>query len=236
MNHEVCFFIDLDGVLVDNALFEDEVLEHIGKELALERKIDPDTGMEILRDQISKPVSGRNRYRYDFQCNKLGLGDEIWKAAHIANKNLLFLYPETIQFLKKLKKLGKLVIVSDTTRWVLDFKISVSGIGDLVDHTISQDNVSAYKGEKAYWDSAFRMVGVACENYDRLFYIENRVERIKKVKKWYPNLEFIHVLQTEHLTRDQSILIDSQDESIIRVENLNSALNAIKELMHSEVY
>lgn len=225
------FLIDLDGVLVDNVAFENNVLLEISKELSLREKITVAKAEQILFNQIKKPVEGRNRFRYDFQCQQLGLEDRVWKNAHENCKNNLTLFRDTIKLLEIINglKQKRTIIVSDSGHWTLEFKLKHTMLKDRVSKYYSQDDFQAYKGEIKYWRELFLKENIASQSYQKIFYLENRIDRIQTLKNYRPDIIGILVMQSEHL--EQYSIKQKRGIVDYEVDTLSEVIETIAEII-----
>lgn len=223
-----CLLIDLDGVLVDNVEFEERVLLKISEAIAIKKNITNNDAYNLLKAEISRPVKGRDRFRYDYQCKKFDIDDTVWQNAHIECSNYLKRFDDTEMFLREVTSLKSydIIIVSDTTRWVLNFKLDTLNISNFNVSTYSQDEALSFKGEKKYWDKIFETMREKNLRYSDIIYFENRLDRIENVKKWYPELLGVLILQSEHLEKHATqIKMNRADFEAI---NLTEGLSFIK--------
>jgi FMN phosphatase YigB (HAD superfamily) len=223
-----CLLIDLDGVLVDNVEFEERVLLKISEAIAVKQNITNNDAYNLLKTEISKPVEGRDRFRYDYQCKKFDIDDSVWQNAHIECSNYLKKFDDTEMFLQEVASLKSydIIIISDTTRWVLNFKLNTLKINNFDISTFSQDEALSFKGEKKYWDKIFEIMKGKNLFYSDIIYFENRLDRIENAKKWYPELLGVLILQSEHLEKYTTQL--KMKRADFEALNLTEGLNFVK--------
>jgi phosphoglycolate phosphatase-like HAD superfamily hydrolase len=144
--------IDCDGVLVDNLEFERQVTSIIVECYARHVGLSP-TEAEIRWSQELAATRGDSQwYDYSFHASRLGLdGADIAIKAHYAARDLLKLVRGADKTLALLQEYGlQVCVVTDATRWVVEYKLAALGIGSMLS-IFSSTDASATKAKEEYW-------------------------------------------------------------------------------------
>ncbi len=166
--------IDLDGVLINNIIFEEKVLNYIFRKISEKYKINLKEAKEIFWE-AGKNLKGKKGW-HDWRvfCKKLKIG-EIWKEAHLKNLRYLKLVKGSKEFLSSLKKDGhKLILASDAIKPVMEIKIKYFNLQKFFDDIISQDETKCIKNEVRFFKFIMKKWKVPIENF---IVIDNRLDR-----------------------------------------------------------
>lgn len=152
MSDTPMILIDCDGVIVDNLSFEQQVTKIIIEILARHDDISFSEA-EIRWSQELSATRGNHRwYDYSFHASRLGLdGIEISRSAHYASRDLLRIVNGVDATLSLLQEYGlQACVVTDATRWVVEFKLSALGLTSMLP-VFSSTDASATKATDEYW-------------------------------------------------------------------------------------
>jgi FMN phosphatase YigB (HAD superfamily) len=216
--------VDLDGVLVDNILFEEKVLKYILLRISEKYSVTLRKAKKMFWD-IGKKYEGKKEW-HDWRifCKELSLGN-LWIDAHKKNFRFLKLIPSTKNFLSKLKRdKNKIILASDAIRPVLNMKINYFRLKKFFFLTVSQDDTKTIKNNLKYFRYILRKVRGSVKDY---IVLDNRIDRgIETAKKI--GMKTIYIMKKEH-----SHLYTPPKKSVepdFTVRNLNQAYKIIKEL------
>lgn len=145
-------FIDCDGVLVDNLEFEQRVTKTIIAIYAQYESISIDAAAANWSAELSRTRGDSRWYDYSFHVSRLGLdGLEVSRIAHNASRDLLRLVNGADVTLRLLQEYGiQACVVTDATRWVVDFKLSTLGIESALS-IFSSTEAATTKASGDYW-------------------------------------------------------------------------------------
>lgn len=144
--------IDCDGVIVDNLDFEQCVTKTIVANYARHEGISIDAATTAWSAELSATRGSNYWYDYAFHATRLGLdGIKISRHAHYVARNLLRLVSGADVTLGLLQEYGlQACIVTDATRWVVDFKLSSLGVNEVLS-VFSSTEAAATKADPEYW-------------------------------------------------------------------------------------
>lgn len=144
--------IDCDGVLVDNLDFEQQVTRTIIETYAEKADVSIDDAMSTWSTELSATRGDKKWYDYSFHATRLGLdGMQVARDAHHKARSLIRLVTGADATLTLLQEYGlQACVVTDATRWVVDFKLSVLGLSEAVT-IFSSTEAAATKATNEYW-------------------------------------------------------------------------------------
>lgn len=144
--------MDCDGVLVDNLDFEQHVTKTIIATYADRESISIDAATTAWSAELSATRGSKYWYDYAFHAARLGLdGIKTARDAHYAARDLLRLVNGADVTLGLLQEYGlQTCVVTDATRWVVDFKLSALGISEVLS-IFSSTEAATTKATNEYW-------------------------------------------------------------------------------------
>lgn len=144
--------IDCDGVLVDNLEFEQQVTASIIQVYADQSGISLTEAEVRWAHELSDTRGNERWYDYGFHACRLGLdGIRVAREAHYAARDLLKLVNGVEATITLLQEYGlQACVVTDATRWVVEFKLSALGFSSMLPIFSSTDAL-ATKASSSYW-------------------------------------------------------------------------------------
>jgi phosphoglycolate phosphatase-like HAD superfamily hydrolase len=149
--------IDCDGVIVDNLKFEQRVTELIIEAYAAHCSISLTAAELNWRKELSVTRGNERWYDYAYHATRLGLdGPKVARKAHYLARDLLKLVKGADATLGFLQEYGlQTCVVTDATRWVVEFKLSALGLSSMLS-LFSSSDASATKASGEYWKELSR--------------------------------------------------------------------------------
>jgi phosphoglycolate phosphatase-like HAD superfamily hydrolase len=143
---------DLDGIIVDNLNFEEEVTRRIIEILSQSREISIRDASILWNETLEKHRYHPRWHDYQFHCQALSL-DDVWKEAHILSQGELCKCAKIDEAILSAKKFGPCWIVSDATDWVVEFKLKNLGLEKQFTEIFTVDRCANHKGSVGYWNT-----------------------------------------------------------------------------------
>jgi FMN phosphatase YigB (HAD superfamily) len=165
---------DLDGVLVDNSIFEEKVLNYIFRKISKKYKTSLKEAKRIFWE-AGKNFKGKKEWHdWRIYCKKLKI-DKVWKEAHLRNLKYLKLIKGSKEFLSSLKKDGhKLILASDAIKPVIKIKTEHFNLQKFFDDIISQDDTKCIKNDVKFLKFIMKKWK---EPVEKFIVIDNRLDR-----------------------------------------------------------
>lgn len=188
--------LDLDGVLVNNVEFEAAVTRFIVDELATKRSISRPKAEAVWLDELAATRSSRHWFKYDFHCERLGLGP-IARRAHEFAISLLSTVSGAGETLVALRLNGyDIAVATDAEPWVAVFKLERAEL-PMPDVVWSSADAGATKSEVVFWRRAF-----AQDNQQRCtVVVDNRVQNLIAAEQASPTTTVVLFVSDEHVSR-----------------------------------
>ena len=229
----VTIIFDVDGILVDNVQFEEEVTTYIIRRLAEKKKI----GMEQARQRWFATLEGHRDHPewhdYALHCRTLGIGD-VWRHAHESCRKMLKKFPGVDQAIDIARQGGRCWVASDATRWVVDFKLAEVDLKRHFDEVVTASRWTLNKGEKEYWEKLARLLP---KEDSPLLFIENRYDRISAALDVLRQCVCVWVRTPDHTEkmgfRSRSKCSYNEEKSVV-VSTHESLASTIGELLSEE--
>lgn len=186
---------DLDGVLIDNVAYEHAVTEDIIRKVGESQNVSFETAFAKWNKVLEEHRQCPRWHDYSLHCRSLGVPD-AWQESHLAMRNLLRPMPQAIEALGIGHQIGACWLASDATRWVVEFKLSVTEISvEQFNEIFTLDSFGVNKGCDLYWNRvAERVEG----DNTAIIFIDNRLDRLLSALKVLPNCNLILVDSEDH--------------------------------------
>ncbi|MEM5793744.1 MAG: HAD family hydrolase [Candidatus Aenigmatarchaeota archaeon] len=166
--------IDLDGVLIDNLIFEEKVLEYFFKRISKKYKVSLKEAKKIFFKFAEKLEGTKEWHDWRIFSRELKLG-KTWKEAHLKNLKYLKLIKGSKKFLLKLKKdEHKLILASDAIKPIIKMKIGYFELEKFFDDIVSQDDTKCIKSDTKFFEFILKKWKEPKENF---IIIDNRLDR-----------------------------------------------------------
>jgi beta-phosphoglucomutase-like phosphatase (HAD superfamily) len=193
VSNSLIVLFDLDGVIVENARFEELVTECLIQTLAQFRRFSIDQARKAWDETLEKNRTNPRWHDYSLHCESLNLGD-AWIAAHKSSGESLCRFEAIQETLALCKQATATWITSDASRWVVEYKLNAVEISPSTFNEIfTVDRCGANKSDPHYW----RQVR-DCAAGANVVYIENRIDKIHAALKIMPECVGIWVNEAEH--------------------------------------
>lgn len=141
--------LDMDGTLLDLHFDWHFWMTYIPETYAQENNLTLDEANRIIHEKIHSQTGTLNWYCLDYWTRELNLPVAELKQDL---KHMIQAHPEVITFLKRLKELGKKVImVTNAHRDSLAIKLEMTEIGDYFNHLISAHDFGIPKEDIRIW-------------------------------------------------------------------------------------
>ncbi|GKT12548.1 MAG: 5'-nucleotidase [Thiomicrorhabdus sp.] len=148
--------LDMDGTLLDLHFDWHFWMEVIPQAYASKNDLSLEAAKEIIKTKIHSQTGTLNWYCLDYWTETLELPVAELKREL---KHQIQVHPEVIEFLAKLKRLGKnVVMVTNAHRDSLAVKLEVTEIGDYFDTLISSHDFGIPKEQIAVWSEIQKIV------------------------------------------------------------------------------
>lgn len=221
---------DVDGILVDNVQFEEEVTSYIVQKLAEAKKIGLNEAQRCWLGTLEKHRDHPEWHDYALHCKALGI-ENAWKEGHELHRETLTKFAGIDEVLDVARRAGRCWVASDATRWVVDFKLAQVGLNDYFDDVITASRWKLNKGEKEYWRQLGKLL--PCENAPVLF-IENRQDRIATALEALKNCICVWIQTQDHAEirgfRKPDTRLYRESQSVI-VSTHESLASTVSELL-----
>lgn len=141
--------LDMDGTLLDLHFDWHFWMTYIPETYAQENNLTLDEANRIIHEKIHSQTGTLNWYCLDYWTRELNLPVAELKQDL---KHMIQAHPEVITFLKRLKELGKKVImVTNAHRDSLAIKLEMTEIGDYFDAMVSSHDYGMPKENPEIW-------------------------------------------------------------------------------------
>lgn len=216
MSDAPTILIDCDGVLVDNLEFEQRVTNSIIDAYAAHAAISFAEAEQRWSQELSATRGNENWYDYSFHATRLGLdGPKVARDAHNAARDLLQLVNGADITLALLQDYGlQTCVVTDATRWVVNFKLSTLGLLWL--SIFSSTDASATKASPNYWRELSRHYS----SFTPKAFIDNRQVNLSMASKLIGDPHLVQFDKQEHvmtLSTTEAPTSDSLGDEYIQV-------------------
>jgi FMN phosphatase YigB (HAD superfamily) len=188
--------LDCDGVLVDNLAFERRVTQTIIETYAKSARLSTLEAADKWRLELSETKGHPSWYDYAFHCNRLGLeGNKVSERAHREAASLLTLVHGAEDTYRLLQEYGIQVgVVTDATRWVVNFKLSELGLNS-ISFVFSSNDAAATKASSAYWEKLVEQF----EHFSPRALVDNRQINLFSASVRLPSLSLVQFDMEEHV-------------------------------------
>ncbi|MDG6777262.1 GMP/IMP nucleotidase [Thiomicrorhabdus sp. zzn3] len=141
--------LDMDGTLLDLHFDWHFWMEYLPQAYAERNGLSQEEAERIIHEKIQQQQGTLNWYCLDYWSEALQLPVSELKREV---KHLIQTHPDVINFLAKLKQLGKTVVmVTNAHRDSLAIKLEMTEIGDYFDHLISAHDFGLPKEDIRIW-------------------------------------------------------------------------------------
>ncbi len=230
MTLHIPVLFDLDGVLVDNVDFERAVTSHIIQQLATERGIAEPDAEVIWKTTLEAHRHHARWHDYSYHCQSLNLGD-FWRKAHRSSSHLLKKFSGTDDAIEAARKIGPVWLVSDATRWVVEFKLAISEIEqDYFSEIFTVDRCKTNKGEPDYWKVVKEKM--LPERNAGPIYIDNREDRLRVARGVLPEMVGVCVDADDHPV---SLGFGELNSGRVFAHSTHESLHSVLEVVHQRV-
>ena len=188
--------LDCDGVIVDNVAFERRVTDLIIEVYANSSRLTIQQAEQRWQKELSETRGHARWYDYAFHCDRLGMdGRTLSRNAHRQAANLLRFVNGAKETYRLLQEYGLEVgIVTDATRWVVDFKLDWLHL-DPISFVFTSTEASATKASRAYWER----LAAQFEYLDPRALVDNRQINLLAAGDLLPDLNLIQFDKQEHV-------------------------------------
>lgn len=187
---------DLDGVVVDNVGFENDVTRSIIQRLAADRNLSYTAAAGVWNHTLELHRTHARWHDYSYHCEALDLGD-FWREAHRSSAHLLKRCIGAVDAMAAARHIGPAWLVSDATEWVVRFKLAVVDIDPAAfSELFTVDRCSTNKGQPEYWRCVKQVMSGA--GFTALVYVDNREDRLRVADEVFPAMVGICVDAEDH--------------------------------------
>jgi FMN phosphatase YigB (HAD superfamily) len=187
--------IDIDGVLIDNIVFENKVTEFLISRLAENRQVEAKTAREYWERELNQTRDDPKWYDYDFHCNNLGL-PSIAKDAHLHALPYVKVVHGAFNTWNYLTSRGACkIVVTDTREWIAKLKLKKASLDNYEQIYSSAERVST-KDMEAYWFAIKHELPTRSET----ILVDNRISNIKVARRIIKPLKPIYFKFDEHVS------------------------------------
>ena len=189
--------LDCDGVIVDNREFEQRVTSIVIENLAGKARISRGEAAALWKKELQATKGSPRWYDYTYHCNRLGLnGDALVMAAHEDARDSIRSVPGASETLALFDQLGLAVsIVTDATRWVVDFKLKALEIDPPFSIFASSD-AGATKATANYWKKLVELQ----PGLRPMMFVDNRQVNLISAHGLFPKVSLVRFAMDEHVT------------------------------------
>lgn len=188
--------IDCDGVIVDNVKFEQYVTNGIIRAYVERTGSTYSDGEARWRRELSTTRGDSRWYDYAFHASRIGLdGTKVARDAHYAARGLLQIVQGADKTLGLLQDYGLPVcVVTDATRWVVEFKLDALGLSQMLS-IFSSTDADTTKAKTEYWAKLSKRY----TDFDPRALIDNRQVNLSAAGRTFVTPHLVQFEKDEHV-------------------------------------